>query len=87
VKSFEQHVIKLPKANLVVVSAKNGYIMCGLLNMETAERLGQAACMVTGVKTAEDAISASVKACTSEARKLGVKEGMSGGEALQLMNS
>jgi uncharacterized protein YunC (DUF1805 family) len=86
-ENLESHVIKLQKANLVLIKAKNGYIMCGYLNMDVAQKIGDAAAMVSGVKSAEDALKATIKACTSEAKALGVKEGMSGHQALELMNN
>ena len=84
--TLQEHVIELENGNLVLIKAKKGYVMCGLLNLVTAERLGQAACMVAGVKTAKDALKARVKACTLRARELGVAEGMTGEEALGLMD-
>jgi uncharacterized protein YunC (DUF1805 family) len=84
--SYEEHVIELANGNLVLLKAKKGYVMCGLLNIETAERLGQAAAMVTSVKTAEDARNAKIKAATTQAKNLGVKEGMSAKEALRHMS-
>ncbi len=82
---MNEYVIELQNANLVLVKARQGYVMCGYLNLEAAEKLGDAACVVTGVKTAEDALEAEVKACTTKAGELGVKTGMTGREALELM--
>ena len=70
---------------LLLIVAERGFVMCGFLNVEAAERLGVAAAMVSGVRTFEDVLEAPVKACTSRARELGVKEGMRGQEALKLM--
>jgi len=83
---IETHVIELQNANLVLIKAKKGYLMCGLLNLETAEKFGQAAAVVTGVKTKEDALKARVKAATTAAKKLGIEEGMTGEEAIKMMN-
>lgn len=83
---YEPYVIELENANLVLLKAKKGYVMCGLLNIDTAERLGQAAALVTRVKTAEDALKAKIKAATTKAKELGVKEGMSGEEAIKLLS-
>ena len=83
---YEPHVIPLENGNLVLLKAKKGYVMCGLLNLETAEKLGQAACMVSGVKTADDILKARIKSCTTKARRLGVKEGMSGEETIRIMS-
>jgi uncharacterized protein YunC (DUF1805 family) len=58
---------------------------CGYLSVEAAERLGDALAIVTGVKSYEDMLKAEVKKVSSAAALLGVKEGMSGKEALLIM--
>ncbi|MFH1403027.1 MAG: DUF1805 domain-containing protein [Candidatus Altiarchaeota archaeon] len=81
----EEHTINLGPHNLVLLKARKGYVMCGLLNMETAEKLGHTACTVTGVNTPEDALNAKIKACTSKASQLGIKKGMTCRQALKLL--
>jgi len=70
---------------LLLIIAEKGFVMCGFLNMEAAERLGVAAAMVSGVKTFEDVLNAQVKAATSKAKNLGVETGMKGLDALKHM--
>ncbi|MDI6820186.1 MAG: DUF1805 domain-containing protein [Candidatus Hodarchaeaceae archaeon] len=77
--------VELPGAPMLLLVAPRGYVMCGYLNIETAERLGQVAAVVTGVKSFEDVLGAEVARVTAQARRLGVKEGMLGREALRLM--
>jgi uncharacterized protein YunC (DUF1805 family) len=78
--------VELPNSPpLLIVIADEGFIMCGFLNVEAAEKLGVAAAMVSGVKTFDDVLNANVKAVTSKAETLGVKVGMKGAEALKLM--
>jgi uncharacterized protein YunC (DUF1805 family) len=78
--------VELPNSPpLLIVIADKGFVMCGFLNVEVAEKLGVTAAMVSGVKTFEDVLNASVKAVTSKAETLGVKVGMKGEEALKLM--
>jgi len=78
--------IELPNSPpLLLVVADKGFVMCGFLNIEAAERLGVAAAMVSGVKTFEDILSTDVKAATSKAKSLGVQPGMRGEEALKHM--
>jgi uncharacterized protein YunC (DUF1805 family) len=72
-------------APLLVVVADRGFVMCGFLNVEAAERLGVAAALVSGVKSFEDVLNGEVKAVTSRAEALGVRVGMSGEEALKCM--
>lgn len=78
--------IELPDSPpLLVITAEKGFVMCGFLNMEAAERIGVTAAMVSGVKTFEDVLNAQVKAATSKAKSLGVQEGMKGADALKHM--
>ncbi len=78
--------VELPESPpLLLIVAEKGFVMCGFLNIEAAERLGVAAAMVSGVKTFEDVLNAEVKAATTRARGLGVQLGMRGAEALTRM--
>jgi len=70
---------------LLLMIAEKGFVMCGFLNVEAAERLGVAAAVVSGVKTFEDVLNAQVKAVTPKARGFGVEVGMKGVEALKRM--
>ena len=77
--------VDLPTAPLLVIVAPRGYVMCGYLDITTAERLGQAAAVVKGVKTFADVLKGKVAAATSEAKKIGVSEGMLVIDALRKM--
>jgi uncharacterized protein YunC (DUF1805 family) len=78
--------VELPESPpLLLVIAEKGFVMCGFLNIEVAERLGAAAAMVSGVKTFEDILNAEVRAITSKAKSFGVQLGMRGAEALAHM--
>jgi uncharacterized protein YunC (DUF1805 family) len=70
---------------LLLLIAEKGFVMCGFLNIEAAEKLGVAAAMVSGVKTFEDVLNAQIKAMTSKAKGFGVEVGMKGTEALKRM--
>jgi uncharacterized protein YunC (DUF1805 family) len=83
--NYSEHTIRLGQTNLVALTAEKGYIMCALLNLETAEKLGHAACTVTGVKTGKDILKAKITGCTTHARKHGIKNSMTGREALKLL--
>lgn len=78
--------VELPESPpLLLIVADKGFVMCGFLNVEAAERLGVAAAMVSGVKTFEDVLNAEVKAATTKAKSLGVQPGVRGSEALLCM--
>ncbi|MDI6642632.1 MAG: DUF1805 domain-containing protein [Candidatus Hodarchaeaceae archaeon] len=77
--------IELPQAPLLLLVASRGYVMCSYLNADVAEKLGQAAALVAGVKTFDDVLNAKIVRATSKAKELGVREGMLGREALKLV--
>jgi uncharacterized protein YunC (DUF1805 family) len=76
---------QLQKAPLIVVNAERGFVMCGYLDMQTAAALGDAAVKVKGIKNFEELLKAPVVDATPSAISLGVKTGMTGKEALELM--
>ena len=78
--------VELPESPpLLLIIARKGFIMCGFLNLEAAEKLGVSAAIVSGVKTFEDVLDAQVKAATTKAKSFGVKEGMKGADALKCL--
>ena len=78
--------IPTPHSVILVIRAGQGMLVCGYLNREAAEKFGDAMAVVTGVKTGDDMLKAEVKAVSSAAARLGVRTGMSGREALRLLN-
>ena len=76
-------VFELQNASLIIIKADKGYLMCGYLDMKAAEAKGDAAAKVSGVSSIDDALEASIVEASSEAKKLGVKAGMSGRKALE----
>lgn len=77
--------IDLEGAPLLLIIAPKGYVMCGYLNLETAEKFGQVAAIVTGVKSFDDVLNAKVVKLTIKAKELGIKEDMAGRDALKMM--
>lgn len=71
--------------NMLVLLAKNGYIMCGYLNTEIAEKFGDAAVVVGGA-TFEEILANPVKAVAPKAAELGIEVGMTGAQAAELLN-
>jgi uncharacterized protein YunC (DUF1805 family) len=68
---------------LLLITGEKGFLMCGFLNMESAEKLDVAAAVISGVKTFEDVLNGQVKAATTKAKALGVEVGMKGTDALK----
>lgn len=71
------------KSTLLMIIGSKGYIMCGYLNINTAQKMGDVACIVTGVKTIDDVLISKVVALTSNAQKLGIEMGMPVKEVLK----
>ncbi len=74
--------VDLKPAPLILIIGEKGFLSCGFLNVEVAEKLGVAAAVVTGVKTFEDLLNGEVKGLTTKAEKMGVKAGQKGVEAM-----
>ncbi len=70
---------------LLLIVGRTGFIMCGFLNIDAAEKVDVAAAMVSGVKTFDDVLEAGIKAVTSKAKRKGIKVGMKGEEAVKLL--
>jgi uncharacterized protein YunC (DUF1805 family) len=74
-KVFQFMKMPMQKAPLLVLKGEKGYVMCGYLNLEAAEKLGDIAVRVTGVNTLEDVLSKEVAGVTSRAKEVGITPG------------
>ena len=70
---------------LLLIVGRTGFVMCGFLNIDVAEKVNVTAAMVSGVKTFDDVLAAEIKAVTSKAQMEGVKVGMKGKDAVKLL--
>ncbi|MBP7216981.1 MAG: DUF1805 domain-containing protein [Candidatus Omnitrophica bacterium] len=84
-KTIEGFSIKLQSKSFVLLRGERGYIMCGYLNLEVAEKFNDAAVVVVGVSNIDDALKATVHSCTSAARSLGIRTGQPISEILPLL--
>lgn len=78
-------VVPLGNANMVIVVGPNGYVMCGYLSIEAADKFGDCAAVVAGVRTVDELLSGKVVKTSSAAYGKGVRPGMTGLEALSKM--
>jgi uncharacterized protein YunC (DUF1805 family) len=74
--------VQLPGAPLVLAWGKDGFVMCGYLNIEAAEKLGVAAALVRGVKTVDDLLAAKIQQVSKAGAARGIEQGMAGRDAL-----
>ena len=71
------------KAPLLIVKGSLGFLGCGYINVDSC--VDEACAIVSGVNTHDDMLKASVKAVSKDATKLGIKVGMTGAEAMELL--
>lgn len=79
---LEGYAIPTENTVLLLIKAKHGFLGCGYISLETANKVGDAAVIVTGVKNFEDMLAATVKAVSAAAAARGVNMTMTGREAL-----
>ena len=70
------------EAPLLIVRGSLGFLGCGYINVDACA--DEACAIVTGVHTHDDMLTATIKAVSQDAPKLGIKVGMTGAEAMEL---
>ena len=76
---LERSKISLEASSLIV----KGFLGCGYINTDSC--IDEACAIVSGVNTHDDMLKASVKAVSKDATELGIKVGMTGAEAMELL--
>ena len=71
------------EAPLLIVKGSLGFLGCGYINTDSC--IDEACAIVSGVNTHDDMLKASVKAVSKDGTKLGIKVGMTGAEAMELL--
>lgn len=73
------------KKPLLIVKAKQGFLACGYISVETCNLTEEACAIVRGVNSYDDMYKTEVVAVSNKAAALGVKIGESGKDALSKM--
>jgi uncharacterized protein YunC (DUF1805 family) len=81
--------VHVPTAHthILLVKAAGGFLACGYFDLAVANRVGDAAAIVTGVKTIDQMLDAAVVRASERALAAGVTLGQSGREALRALRS
>ena len=77
---------KMGARQLLVLKAKKGYIACSYIDLSRAEEFGDAAAIIPGASSFDQLLAGKVAKITQKAEKLGVRQGMGGREALEVLN-
>jgi len=89
-KQADGYVITLGKVNLVNVVTDVGMVGCGAFDVSALDNFGYPAARVkstrsTFIETIDDLLDGVIKDANDAASRLGIKVGMSGKEALDLL--
>ncbi|MFH0858272.1 MAG: DUF1805 domain-containing protein [Candidatus Omnitrophota bacterium] len=84
-KLIEAFCIKLMSKNLILLLGSKGYIMCGYLNMRSADKFKDPAVRITGVSTINESLKADAGSLSREAKRLGIYEGQPIKEVLKII--
>ena len=79
---LEGYAIPTANTSILLIKAQHGFLGCGYFSLATAEKVGDAAVIVSGVKNFEDMLAAKVNAVSPAAAARGVTLEMNGSEAL-----
>ena len=71
------------EAPLLIVKGSLGFLGCGYINVDACA--DEACAIVNGVNTHDDMLKATIKAVSKDGTKLGIKVGMTGAEAMELL--
>lgn len=75
-KEYDAYQETLCTQDLILIKAEHGYVMCGYLNREAAEKFGDIAVVATGVSDVEGMLEKQAVWVSSQAKNRGVEEGM-----------
>jgi len=70
---------------LLLIKGRRGLLACGYLSVDTFNKTGEAAAIVTGVRTFDDMASATVARVSQAGEQLGLRAGMTGAQVLELV--
>jgi len=85
--AFRGTVLETAHAAILLIQGKSAHLGCGYFSLGPADKLGDRFAIVTGVKSFEDMLAAPVRGISREAAACGVETGMTGREALLLMEA
>jgi uncharacterized protein YunC (DUF1805 family) len=74
--------LKLP---LLILRGSRGVLACGYLNLDTFNKTGDVAAVVTGVKTFDDMQESRVVGISKASEAAGLRAGMTGAEVLEII--
>ncbi|MBU0678321.1 MAG: YunC family protein [Verrucomicrobia bacterium] len=84
-RKADGYVIPAGPFNLVAVLTDAGMIGCGAFDVKALDAFSYPAVRISGVATIDDLLNGIVKEANTNAQARGIKEGMTGREAAELL--
>ena len=85
-KTYTGVLVPTQHSCVLMIQGGKGFLGCGYFQIETANKLNEAVAIVRGVKNFQDMLEARVTQVSEKAKELGLTEGMTGKEALNLLS-
>ena len=82
---FERFCLDYLKRPLLIIRGRKGFLACAYIDVATCDLTGDACAIVTGVSSFEQMLSAEVIKVSKRAGALGVRVGVTGAQALDLL--
>lgn len=77
--------VPMARAPLLLLKGGKGFVMCGYLNLEAANKLGDCAVRVSGVTDLKTLLDSKAAGVSEEAGKLGIREGQKVSDFIHLL--
>jgi len=77
--------MRLQSKNLIILKGGKGYIMCGYLDLSTADKFKDVAVRITGASNIAEAVLANVHSLSQAAKRLGIYKGQPIKEVLEII--
>ena len=85
-RKLDAFSVKTENSVILLIRSEKGMLGCGYFSIDAANKLGDALAIVTGVKDFDDMLKSKIKSVSIKAKELGISEGMTGKEALELIS-
>ena len=84
-KEADGYVIAAGPFNVVSIHTDNGMVGCGAFDVMALDRFDYPAARMSGVARVRDLLTGTISQANQSAQALGIREGMTGREALELL--
>ena len=86
IEELDIQVVEMGNLPLIIFRGKLGYIATAQISIESVEKLGDVAAITPSVRNVEEFINSKLRAVTTWAEDLGLREGMTVKRAIRVLN-